>query len=379
MGMHRDGPNFEFDPIERNMRRQVFWSIYTFEKILCSILGRPTVIDDKEMFLQIPDASMLEQQTMSAEFMSTAFDLIRKSYIIRQRAYFDSVTAEERPPNIIVAEQLLRECDTIFAQLPPHLALEFTPVQRYQKARILLLHVYYLYTRCVISRDFLVRKVEKSICDIEAKSSPLSEDWQRTLALSEDCVESAHKSIQCIMAGAPLGMIGYSWLDLFFVFHSILIVCADFLARPKHQIDTQKDTERKNMVRAMLDHVRGIKRLAPTYRILSQIAIQFASITGVAEDPVTSHRMSTAPHLEPNPVIGGDGTTEQLVEISDVREDWFEDATTNLGLDFFDLNQATRAIPVAANINPTTYPRYFPDPTSNEVDDWTARTLKGLH
>ena len=61
MGMHRDSSNLDFDPIERDMRRQVWWTIYIFEKTLCSILGRPTAIDDREMSLHIPEAPMLEQ------------------------------------------------------------------------------------------------------------------------------------------------------------------------------------------------------------------------------------------------------------------------------------------------------------------------------
>lgn len=375
MGMHRDDPNLDFDPIERNTRRQVFWSIYTFEKILCSILGRPTVIDDREMSMQIPDASMLEQQSMSAEFMSTTYKLIRMSYRIRQQAYFDPITAEERSPSLIVAERLLYECDVFFTTIPKHLALDFSPVPSDQRARILLLHVYYLYTRCIVSRGFLIQKVENSICELEKKYCPPPENWQRTLALSEDCVQAASKSIQCILAGANLGMIGYSWLDLFFIFHSVLIVCADFLARPEHQVDSPKDTERKNMVRAMLDYVRSMRKLAPTYKILCQIAVQFAGITGVADDHLTSNRMSTGPHLGPSPVMGEIGTTEYLVEISDIQEDWFANATFELGLDFFHFSPVTHAVAVPTNAN-TAYPRYYPDPTTSEVDDdWTSRTL----
>lgn len=68
MGMHRDKTNLEFDPLERNTRRQVWWSVYIFEKQLCNLLGRPTVIDEREMSMRIPDASMLEQKCKSVRF-----------------------------------------------------------------------------------------------------------------------------------------------------------------------------------------------------------------------------------------------------------------------------------------------------------------------
>ncbi|KAJ4374037.1 hypothetical protein N0V83_002776 [Neocucurbitaria cava] len=389
MGMHRDGANAEFEPIERNTRRQVWWSIYTFEKILCSILGRPTVIDDKEMYMKLPDAQMLEQKSMPAEFMDSAFEVIRLSYTIRQRAYFDGTSAQERSPTIAVAESLLRECDDYFATIPAHLSLSFSPNLPCQRSRILGLHIYYFYMRCIPSRDFLVRKVERNICQLENKTPPASEDWAKTLALSEDCVESAHQGIQCIMAGTELGLIGNSWVDLYFVFHSVLIVCADFLARPKEQRDSPKDMERKATVRAMLNRVREMRDQAPTYRILSQIAIQFASITGVADDSVKSHVTSPEEMMtEAGPSLLGNSATERLLEISDVQEDWFSTATTNLGLDFFDLTQATGTVPgtvpgtipgtvpIPLQADPATYPGgYYMDPRMTTTVDWTAGVM----
>lgn len=374
MGMHRDGTNMEFDPIERNTRRQVWWSIYTFEKTLCGILGRPTVIDEKEMSMRIPDASMVEQRHPSAEFMGFTFEVTRMSYTIRQRAYFDPRTAEERSPTVAVASTLLQECDNFFAIIPPHLSVNFSPVPSDQRARILLLHIYYYYTRCIVSRDFLIQKVERSISRMENRSPPLSDEWEAILALSEDCVESAHQSIRCIMAGSNIGMIGYSWLDLFFIFHSVLIVCADFLARPREQQESAKDLERKEYVRAMLGHVRGMKSLAPTYKILSRIAIQFANITGVCEEPKMTGQ---TPSLHSHSAADEDSAA---IGITDIQEDWFASATTNLGLDFFDLNQATSAGSTAGQGADATYhPGYIDPNISGEVEEWTARTLRGMH
>ncbi|KAH7402550.1 fungal-specific transcription factor domain-containing protein [Pyrenochaeta sp. MPI-SDFR-AT-0127] len=378
MGMHRDGPNMEFDPIERNTRRQVWWSIYTFEKVLCSILGRPSIIDDRESSMLLPDAPMLDQRSMSAEYMGFGFEVIRMSYSIRQRAYFDKVTARERTPTLDVAESLLRECGDFFTTIPAHLSLSYSPVPPDQRARILLLHIYYYYMRCIVSRDFLIQKVERNICYLENKPTPFTEDWGRTLALSEDCVESAHQSIQCIMAGAHLGMIGISWLDLFFIFHSVLIVCADFLARPKEQPDSHKDAERKEMVRAMLNHVRGMKKLAPTYNILSQIAIQFATITGIIDDSSTMSHESPNQSIEPQPELAGGGVSDRLFGIVGMQDE-FASATTNLGLDFFDLEPDTGASSMSLNQD-LAYPAgYYFDAATNEVEDWTTKALRGAH
>jgi hypothetical protein len=332
--------------------------------------------------MKIPDAPMLEQKSMSAEFMAYAFEIIRMSYTIRQRAYFDSNTAEERTPSVAMAESLIRECNSFFRTIPPNLSLDYLPtIPPEQKARILLLHVYYYYTRCIVSRDFLIQKVERNIAYLGREPIPYTEEMSKILTLSEDCVESAHQSIRCIMEGAHLGMIGYSWLDLFFVFHSILIVCADFLARPRDQQDTAKDIERKEMVRVMLNHVRGMK-FAAAYNTLGKIAIQFASITGVAEEHrftrVTLSGQGAGPGLEHGAVFGRDEMSNTLVEISDIQEDWFENAMSSLGLDFFGPHEGPDTLPLYAD--PPAHPGlYGTQPSTNEVDDWTARTLRGMH
>jgi proline utilization trans-activator len=383
MGMHRDATNLEFDPIERNTRRQVWWSIYSFERILCSILGRPTVIDDRELSMQMPDDPMPEQQSMSAEFMTCAAELVRMSYSIRQRAYFDANTNEERMPSLAIAESLMRECNSFFQTIPKDLSLDFLPsTPPEQKGRLLLLYIYYFYTRCIVSRDFLIKKVESNIAYLEEKDVPASEELSRTLALSEDCVESAHQSLRCIIAGADMGIIGFSWLDLFFVFHSVLIVCADFLARPKDHQDTTKDVERKEVVRAMLNHVRGMK-LALTYKTLGRIAMQFASITGVFVEQISPENITSGQGGgdqidEQEAALGRGETAEVLAEISDVREDWFANATSSLGLDFFELHENQGALPLQPG-HPS-YPEMYGAQTSNsEVDDWTAQTLRGMH
>ncbi|KAF3000799.1 hypothetical protein E8E13_005970 [Curvularia kusanoi] len=335
------------------------------------------------MSMRMPDAPMPEQQSMSAEFMTCGAELVRMSYTIRQRAYFDTNTNEERSPSLAIAEALMRECNSFYQTIPKDMSLNFLPsTPPEHKARVLLLHVYYFYTRCIVSRDFLIKKVESNIAYLEDKHVPPSEELSRTLALSEDCVESAHQSLRCIIAGADFGIIGYSWLDLFFIFHSILIVCADFLARPKGYQDTAKDLERKEIVRVMLNLVRGMK-LASTYKTLGGIAIQFASITGVAVEQgspenITAEQGGGDRVDEHQAALGRDETAQVLNEISDVQEDWFANATASLGLDFFDLHEGQEALPLQAG--PPSYPEMYGAQTSNnEVEDWTAQTLRGMH
>ncbi|KAL5117691.1 separin protein [Pleosporales sp. CAS-2024a] len=385
MGMHRGGSNNEFDPIERNTRRQVFLTIYILEKFLCSILGRPTVIDEVEMNMRLPDSSMLEQQGMPADYLAIPFELAQMSYRMRQRAYFDPVTAEERSPSLSIAIELLRECDQFMARAPQYFLPSFPlPSIADQKTRVLLFHMtaFYYYIRCIITRDFLIQKVERDISYMENRLPPMSENWETTFALSEDCVESAHQSICCIMTIRDSGFLGhpYANMDVFFVLHAVLIVCADFLARPKEQQTTPKDEQRRQTIRSLLDQIRGMKGLAPTYRTLKDIAVQFAGITGVYQEPVEAEKQPRQPSdMSTTETQSGSG---QDIFVSsagtDFEEDWFASATVNLGLDFSDLNSLTAGVPLGGQVGELGFPGHV-QPMVNHVEDWTAGTLRGIH
>ena len=167
------------------------------------------MIDDGDMSIRIPNTLMLEQRSIFTE--SLCLQTICMSYSIRQRAYFNKDRAEEHSPTLSNALALLHECDGFFATIPTHMSLKHSPIPTDQRARILLLHIYYYYTHCIVSRDFLVQKVDSDICYLENQTPPGSDDRRETLALSEDCVDSAHKGIT---AGWDLGIVSHSWLDM---------------------------------------------------------------------------------------------------------------------------------------------------------------------
>jgi separase len=108
--------------------------------------------------------------------------------------------------------------------------------------------------------------------------------------------------------------------------------------------------------------------------------MQFAIFTGVYhESPAGSEGATSLTHdlsPEPGSASAHGSVASNPVEPADYEEDWFASATTNLGLDFFDLNHVTAE--VVAQPTDATYPTYV-QPMVNPVDDWTDRTLRGMH
>ncbi|KAF2654581.1 hypothetical protein K491DRAFT_693763 [Lophiostoma macrostomum CBS 122681] len=386
MGMHREGSNAEFDPIERHTRRLVWWSLHTFEKVLSLILGRPSCIDDNEVSTRIPDENMLENMEVPPDFLEKSLDLAKLSYQVRRRAYWTVEVIGDPTPPVTTAKTLLGELDDWQGRLPGHLEVDYPHFPKQRRA-VLMLHVYLLYTRCIVTRNYLIQKIERNIRRLENKQYPPQDDPfnAQMAALSEDCIVSAIKSLQCLNIVAEIGSInGESWFDVFYVFHAVLLICADFLARPANRVDTTEDVQRKDLVRAILRSTGAVK-LAPTYNILSQIAFQFASITGATDEPYPSRRTTAESSMVPPtpqpPSISGDGMPRGIIEISnpDHDHDWYENEAANIPWwDFFDI--ANHGGASAMNTYYAAYPVGSVEPGSAtcEIDDWTARAMRGV-
>ncbi|KAF2022162.1 hypothetical protein BU24DRAFT_39004 [Aaosphaeria arxii CBS 175.79] len=385
MGMHREGTYAELDPIERNTRRLVWWMLYIFEKILCNYLGRPSAIDDAEVSTRIPDESNLGDKHLPPNVIEKSIEAARLSYSIRRRAYFVDGSPEERTPPIPLVRKLLQELEDWYKTIPDHLQVGAKSIPSHRRGA-LLLHTYYFYIRSLVTRNFLVQKAEYNISLLEGKSPQVTADHKDILALGEDCIDSAARSLKSLNMLADLKLLnGVSWLDVFYVFHAVLIVCADFLGRPKDQKDTPEDIDRKTSVRTILASTRVIK-LAPTYNILSQFAFQFAYITGATEAPYTSfqaagEREILSPVPPMTPFVGpftGHGLLKTLVETSEEPNDWYQNESANVLWDWFNLASTGEALDVDSFTE-----AFPPNPQdgggfgASTIEDWAARPPPG--
>lgn len=60
IGLHRNGVHGECSPLERELRRRIWWTLYAFERIECSSLGRTSAIDDAECNVGVPTEGLLD-------------------------------------------------------------------------------------------------------------------------------------------------------------------------------------------------------------------------------------------------------------------------------------------------------------------------------
>lgn len=178
-----------------------------------------------------------------------AYELTKVSSEVQAKAY--PLRAAQKECSPATTRELLQELDSWHSSLPSHLRLESSvPIAR--KKPVLSMMVYYLYMRSIVTRAFLIKKMEKNVSRWEYVDPPPLELSEEELALSEVCIECAYASLQCLTTPGSGLLDGPMSCDLSQILHAVLILCSDFLARPKEFPDSLKDCERKEMVQRVL-------------------------------------------------------------------------------------------------------------------------------
>ena len=260
MGMHREEVHSELHLMERSARKITWWTLHIFEKFLCILLGRPSCIDDAEVTTEFDNDSRLDDSLIALDYRIHGPELMKLSYQIMREAHPTTLT---QTPSVELTNKLLRQLDEWYSTVPVQCRVDSSFPKGGERPS-LLVHLVYLYTRCVITRGFVVQKVEEDILRFEDKPSSESAQLVAVAALREDCLNSALETLQHLSETTELGQLqDHLCLRIFHLFHAVLIICVDFLARPRHQKDSPKDIERKIAVRESLRSTRP-EYLPPT-------------------------------------------------------------------------------------------------------------------
>lgn len=341
LGMHREGATGGFDSIEREVRRRVWWTLYMFEQNLCTILGRPSAIDDSEVTSTLPNESMLDGgDCVPLGYMDYALRLTKLASEIKRTIYLapSANIKGGEASDISAANHLLKSLESWHRSLPSYMQLECLSLAPKQRRAILLLHIQYYHAQSLITRPFILHKAQTLVARQSDKNDPPPDLGSEVRDLSHICGTSARSVAILLQQLATGGMFeGVAWLDAYYLYHCILILSLDFLGRPIGQKDTPDDTARKQAVRELVDAVRNME-LCPTWTILIQVSLQFAKIVGILD--------KGAPERERiDEVSGNRNIPPQAATVTESREhndvdgvvnQWFQnDSSTNLPWDFF--------------------------------------------
>lgn len=275
-GLHKDGDNNEFDdPFERNSRRTVWWYLHIFEQTVSLALGRPSFTDTIHVNTALPDAIFEEGIGLPSGYLKAYVSLSQFVVRIKQAVGIVSVHYEEANLLADHYDRVLKLHSDLIAWkkgLPHELSLGQAFSCPEHRRLIVLLQIWADYFESVLCRPYLLCRVNH---DIEYLSCPAEID-----EIAEYAISAAHASVTKLLILSGHGMLEASvWLDFYAAQHAIMILSLQFLGKPE---DTDWEASREPI--SQLISVSQTMRLAPTYRITMNVALQLSYISGIGPD-----------------------------------------------------------------------------------------------
>ncbi|KAI4868204.1 hypothetical protein F4820DRAFT_153002 [Hypoxylon rubiginosum] len=289
LGMHRESSSDLFDPLERQLRKLVWWTSYDYEQFLCCSLGRPSAIDDREMDVGIPNDDYLDANLTPPCYIQHSARLNMLLAAIR-RGIFD--------PGFVPGRMYSRALEFLEAaacwedDLPRGLRpvpFEASYGNANQWRNALMLHVRYYHALTFLTRPFLFETIQSVNGD-----EPLGPDARKVRALSKTCLTAAMRCGELIITLWRAGQLnGVTWIDIYYAYMSCLDISLALLSPESlHQDEEHPEVRRpglilkyttnemKGVVRQLCDAMTTIE-LCGTNARFAKAAFEFASVLGI--------------------------------------------------------------------------------------------------
>ncbi|OIW22873.1 hypothetical protein CONLIGDRAFT_694810 [Coniochaeta ligniaria NRRL 30616] len=192
IGLHRNGVNPKCSPLERELRKRVWWTIYAFERLECSSLGRPSVIDDSECNTPVPTEGFLDMgDILPIGHLEAQADLLRLIGVICKNQYNLHELSED---HVGFVRDISKQLDVWHRNLPAHLRIgaEF-PKLHFRS--ITMLHLQHQYATTLLVRPFLASRTRRHV---DSSGGSLATEVVDSLA--RQCTDAAIVGIDLLQA-----------------------------------------------------------------------------------------------------------------------------------------------------------------------------------
>ncbi|KAA8649908.1 transcription factor domain-containing protein [Aspergillus tanneri] len=227
IGLNHNIPETQLiDPVERQHRVRIWWTIYVFDRMWASKMGQPSQILDEDIHLDMPSnvspAQLHGDQFSDTDYLKANIELARivgetTAKLYSRRKY--SETFLQR------VQKLLKALKNWVETLPEHLRLNEEDLELNRKP-ISSLHL--AFNQCVIlaTRPILLHLLIKL-----SESNRTSDISQPVLTLGEACIHAARHSYSIILTkwiNASLPVFGYFHAHYLFSL-ALVLAMASFL------------------------------------------------------------------------------------------------------------------------------------------------------
>ncbi|EXJ85751.1 hypothetical protein A1O1_06119 [Capronia coronata CBS 617.96] len=282
-------------PLLRTLRKRIWWTLYAFEQMQVSSLGRPSALS---VFVPVADSSSGTMMGIGADIPPDYMTWHNKLVVLLGKACQTAKNTSPTTPNagpLSPAASLLRELDEWKKALPRHLqpgSVEYLPP--YYQRPVILLHVQYYYTISLATRWALLSSVSL-LKNMASGAVP-----QGLSDMAEACVEAGHSSCALLLKLDAMGHFNVSiWWDVFWLYSAVLTVAfgihRDFMRQSTYNHPTAQALLRDASA-AMQIHVQK-PEMPPTMQRWANIVIDIYSSTslavvsekeGIEEDEITT-------------------------------------------------------------------------------------------
>lgn len=221
IGLHRDGIGNLQTPLMREMRKRVWWTLYSFEQMQVSSHDRPSAIENAICSVGTPKVSILDTG-LPPDYMSWSNRLVViLGSTCRALRTIRIIPTEDAPIGpLSLAAGLLRDLDRWKSTLPPHLSIDAINVlpPTYQRP-LLLLHLQYNYVVSLVSRSALLSRVATF------STKPGDAPPEATLSMANVCIASGRTSCDLVQKLDTIGRFNATvWWDIYYTYSSALIL-----------------------------------------------------------------------------------------------------------------------------------------------------------
>ena len=284
LGLHRGEDlirrsNITFALADKELRKQVWCSLYIFEQYASSFFGRPSAVDGIEILVDLPKESILDQGFYQPPGLLYHDILLAQILSKIGRAQVNQSLHPSNDcqglPDVDTCNNLLKELEDWEENLPSFLRFdESKSHQIYPNhfRQIVMIHVRYQYTKILLSRPFLL------------KALFISHAMRPTQALDERIAQYKHtcflaasdswKLIRCLWKNGQYN--ARLWLDGVFAYQCTLILSL-------YMLDSLKisDGPQHEKLQQMVEQMQEILLKAPRNRTMTrliQISLDFTKI-----------------------------------------------------------------------------------------------------
>ncbi|KAI2602482.1 hypothetical protein GGR54DRAFT_499912 [Hypoxylon sp. NC1633] len=351
LGMHREGASGLFDPLERQLRKIVWWTLYGYEQFLCCSLGRPSAIDDREMDVGIPNDDYLDANLLPPRFIEHSAQLNMLLAAVR-RGIFDPkfVPGRMYARALEFLETVAGWDETLPGGLRPAAVKTGLGGNDDQWRSAMLLNIQYHHTLGFLTRPFLFEAIQSANGE-----HSLGPDADKIRALSKVCLTAAMRCGDLIIRLWRAGQVnGVTWIDLYYAYMSssdisLALFSPHSLCQDEEHSEVrnprliQKHTveEMKDVVHQLCDVMSTIEVCGTNARF-AKVAFEFANALGIISLEETLSLGMPVPDAR---AVSGDKESNEGNRNAGMREDQGFCGDHRQGTDIGRLSQSITGIP----------------------------------